>query len=55
MTEIFVRTVKPIGNTGHVIIPKRFIGRRVTIIINEDDDEGEGEKNKIGGKCEYIR
>jgi len=39
MTEIFVRTVKPIGNTGHVIIPKRFIGRRVTVIVHEEDEK----------------
>ncbi|CAB3288195.1 protein of unknown function [Methanocaldococcus lauensis] len=39
MTEIFVRTVKPVGNTGHVIVPKRHIGKRVTVIVHEEDEK----------------
>ena len=38
-----IKTVKPTGNTGHVIIPKRYLGKQVKIII---DDEGEKEKEK---------
>jgi len=34
----FVKTVKPIGNTGHITIPKKYIGKRAKIIIENQED-----------------
>jgi len=31
------RIVTPIGNSGKADVPKRFIGRRVYILISEDE------------------
>jgi putative transposon-encoded protein len=38
-----IKTVKPIGNTGHITIPKRYIGKLARVIIK--DDEREDDKN----------
>ncbi len=37
--------VKPFGNTGHITIPKKHIGKRASILIHLDDDEN-GEKEE---------
>lgn len=37
-----IKTVKPTGNTGHITIPKKFIGKQARIIIeNENAEEKE--------------
>ncbi|WP_018153272.1 DUF2080 family transposase-associated protein [Methanothermococcus thermolithotrophicus] len=37
-----IKTIKPIGNTGHITIPKKFIGKQARIIIeNENAEEKE--------------
>ncbi len=35
------REVKPIGNTGRVNCPKRFIGRRVYLIVTREEKSSE--------------
>ena len=41
----FIKTIKPIGNTGHITIPKKHIGKKAKIIII-DDDEGKDKNGK---------
>jgi len=31
--KIFMGKVKPIGNSGHVIVPKDFIGKDVFVLV----------------------
>jgi putative transposon-encoded protein len=38
------RTVTPIGNSGKVDCPKRFIGRRVYILIAQDEHRKKSER-----------
>ena len=40
------RIVTPIGNSGKVDCPKRFIGRRVYILISENGTKKRGRKIK---------
>ena len=42
------RTVTPLGNSGKVDCPKRFIGRRVYILIAQKD--GTKKKSKRTGR-----
>jgi hypothetical protein len=46
----FVKTIKPVGNTGHITIPKRHIGKKAKIIII-DNDEG---KDENGEERDYL-
>jgi len=32
------KRVKPIGNSGHVVVPKEYIGKQVDVIIHPDVD-----------------
>ncbi|UXM84817.1 DUF2080 family transposase-associated protein [Methanococcus aeolicus] len=47
METIINKLVRPFGNTGHITIPKKHIGKRARVIIEiEDDREKEkGDKN----------
>jgi hypothetical protein len=47
MAEAFVKTVKPTGNTGHITIPKKHIGKKAKVIIIDDEGENGKEKNII--------
>ncbi len=47
MAEVFIKTIKPIGNTGHITISKKHIGKRAKIIIIDDNEGKEKEKNII--------
>jgi len=40
------RTVSPLGNSGKVDCPKRFIGRRVYILISKDGIKKRGKVTK---------
>lgn len=42
------RLIKPFGNTGHITIPKKFIGKTAKIIIldNENKENIRGDKNE---------
>lgn len=40
------RTVSPLGNSGKVDCPKRFIGRRVYILITQDEYRKKGERTR---------
>jgi len=33
------KPIKPYGNTAHVYVPKRFLGKRASILIHLDEDE----------------
>jgi len=39
------RTVSPLGNSGKVDCPKRFIGRRVYILISKEHGTKKSTKN----------
>jgi putative transposon-encoded protein len=39
------KPIKPYGNTAHVYVPKKFLGKRASILIHLDDDEN-GEKEE---------
>ena len=39
------KLIKPSGNTAHILIPKKFIGKRAKVII-ENNDEKTGDKNE---------
>ncbi|WP_083756722.1 DUF2080 family transposase-associated protein [Methanococcus aeolicus] len=43
-----IKTVKPTGNTGHITIPKKFIGKQVKIIIENEKEKRD--KNDCTGK-----
>ena len=40
------RTVSPLGNSGKVDCPKRFIGRRVYPLITQDETRRRGKTSK---------
>jgi len=40
------RTVSPLGNSGKVDCPKRFIGRRAYILIAQDESRRRGKISK---------
>ena len=40
------RTVSPLGNSGKVDCPKRFIGRRVYLLITQDETRRRGKTSK---------
>ena len=50
------KLIKPHGNTAHVYIPKKYLGKRATVIIHLDDEKrGKMENNiKIFGMKEAI-
>jgi putative transposon-encoded protein len=33
------KLIKPHGNTAHVYIPKKYLGKRATVIIHLDDEK----------------
>ena len=37
-SEILERTASKFGNSCHVIIPKEYVGKRVKIIVEGDDE-----------------
>ena len=42
---IFDRTIKALGNSAGIYVPKRYLGKRATVIIFlEDEKVGEHEK-----------
>ncbi|WP_292459328.1 DUF2080 family transposase-associated protein [Methanothermococcus sp.] len=49
MDKILTKTIKPFSTSGHVILPKKFIGKQARIIIENDTDK---EKEK-GGKNDW--
>ncbi len=44
------RTVSPLGNSGKVDCPKRFIGRRVYILISKENGIKKKDKRARRGK-----
>jgi putative transposon-encoded protein len=40
------REVTPLGNSGKVDCPKRFIGRRVYILISEDESKKKSRRTR---------
>ena len=46
------RTVSPLGNSGKVDCPKRFIGRRVYILIAQDENKRRGKTVKRRTKAD---
>ncbi|MCQ6254737.1 MAG: DUF2080 family transposase-associated protein [Methanocaldococcus sp.] len=41
------KPIKPYGNTAHVYVPKRFIGKRATIIIYCNEKDRKNLKNNF--------
>ena len=42
--EIIIdRPIKPIGNTAGVYVPKKFLGKRATVIIFLEDEKSQKE------------
>jgi len=39
--QVLDKTVKSIGNSGGVLVPKKWVGRRVKILLLEEVDEEE--------------
>jgi|WetSurMetagenome_2_1015567.scaffolds.fasta_scaffold358767_2 putative transposon-encoded protein len=39
--QVVDKTVKSIGNSGGVLVPKKWIGRRVKVLLLEEVDEDE--------------
>ncbi|WP_204937073.1 DUF2080 family transposase-associated protein [Methanococcus maripaludis] len=35
------RQVKPFGNTGHITLPKKLVGKQVEVKIKEENSKGE--------------
>lgn len=49
------RTATPLGNSGKIDCPKRFIGRRVYILIAQDKPERRGKTAKRRTKVDEGR
>ena len=49
---VLFRKVSPIGNSGHVTVPKEYIGKHARVIITSENVEGKIEIKKCnpGGK-----
>jgi len=47
MAQEIIKTVKPTGNTGHITIPKKFIGKQARIIIINENAEEKETNNKL--------
>jgi len=39
--QVVDKTVKSIGNSGGILVPKKWIGRRVKVLLLEEVDEEE--------------
>ena len=39
--QVIDKTVKSIGNSGGILVPKKWIGRRVKVLLLEEVDEKE--------------
>ena len=39
--QVIDKTVKSIGNSGGILVPKKWIGRRVKVLLLEEVDEEE--------------
>lgn len=39
--QVLDKTVKSIGNSGGIIVPKKWVGRRVKVLLLEEVDEDE--------------
>ena len=37
--EVRRKRVKPVGHSGHVVVPKDWIGKEIIIILPEEDDK----------------
>jgi hypothetical protein len=51
----FIKTIKPIGNTGHITIPKRHIGKKAKIIIIDDEGKDKNGKSKERDYSEAVK
>ena len=38
--QVLDKTVKPIGNSGGVLVPKKWTGKRVKILLLDQVEEG---------------
>jgi putative transposon-encoded protein len=39
--QVLDKTVKSIGNSGGILVPKKWVGRRVKVLLLEEVDEEE--------------
>jgi putative transposon-encoded protein len=39
--QVIDKTVRSIGNSGGVLVPKKWVGRRVKVLLLEEVDEEE--------------
>jgi putative transposon-encoded protein len=39
--QVLDKTVKSIGNSGGILVPKKWVGRRVKVLLLEEVDEDE--------------
>jgi len=39
--QVVDKTVKSIGNSGGILVPKKWVGRRVKVLLLEEVDEEE--------------
>jgi putative transposon-encoded protein len=39
--QVIDKTVKSIGNSGGILVPKKWVGRRVKVLLLEEVDEEE--------------
>ncbi len=51
---ILFREVSPIGNSGHITIPKKYIGKYARVIIASGNGEDKIEIKKVNPKEEII-
>jgi putative transposon-encoded protein len=39
------KLIKPSGNTAHILIPRKYLGKRASVIIHLDDEKTGDDKN----------